>query len=46
MKTNNNQLNTPEEYEAPVIEIIEVAVEHGFALSDPMSADYGEEEAF
>lgn len=35
---------TIENYVAPEVEIIEVAVEKGFAASDPSLSYYGEEE--
>jgi hypothetical protein len=45
----NNELNTQgnkEEYEAPVIEIVEVRVEQGFQNSGPLGERPGDEDSF
>jgi len=36
---NKNRMQAPQNYEAPVIEILEVEAEKGFALSGPYGND-------
>jgi hypothetical protein len=40
LKVNNQIAEAPQVYEAPIIEVVEVEVEHGFAAYAPGEPDF------